>query len=398
MSYTVLLFQTYLRKPILNFGNFLEQGSFVIQKKSQNNLYSVKLPPTFEQEIERSKETLVTRLRRTLGILNLRIKPFVAEDIIFTFSCLLLTRKPYFVYVENGLSLFNYDLRTATHPVARFLFSFLIARENCKKIIFMSKAAEKSLKATLRLSPGTQKILEQKSVQIYPAVDRKPASPKKFNGEVKLLFIGMLYIKGGMELVKAFRKIRIKYPEVSLTMVSAFNTIKSEDRKNIAASPGITLRDATLSEKEMDTLYASHHVLVHPTYRDSFPLVLVEAISWGMPLIATDQYGTTEVALDGYNGLVYPDHPLKNYDPVTYRPFERYSSPKNLYRDIFAFQKEGKLEKIVDFLYDAMETFITEPEKGEAFSENSLRLYNQEYDPQMLTKRLEQLFLEGIRK
>src|SRR3990172_6275933 len=119
--------------------------------------------------------------------------------------------------------------------------------------------------------------------------------------------------------------------------------------------PGLALLDAKLTEQEMIDIYHAHDILLLPTYRDGFGLVLIEALAYGMPLIITDQYATKEMLINGVNGFIYPNHPLKDYNIETYELFGKYYNPKDFYTDLFRSQKEGKMLPIENFLVSSIE-------------------------------------------
>ena len=50
--------------------------------------------------------------------------------------------------------------------------------------------------------------------------------------------------------------------------------------------------------------YASMDVLVHPALSEAMGLVILEALAWGIPVIASRTGGTPEVVRDGINGLL----------------------------------------------------------------------------------------------
>lgn len=396
MLYKVVLFQPYLRKHILNFGKYLKDFEFVVERPTSGNFYKSQLPTSYEKEINRIKTNRFNKWRRFFGLLNVRIKSDTKADLFFTYGCLLFTNKPYCVYVENGVALYNYDIRIAEHPLAQLLFSFLVRRKNLKKLIFMSEAGQKSFLATIPYSRKTREIIAKKSIQIYPLIEQKNVHPKTFSGTLKLLFAGMFYIKGGIELVHAFAKLREKYNAVELTLVTPLHTLKDTDVQMIRAIPGLTLLDATLNEAEMNALYANNDIFLLPTYRDGFGLVLVEAISCGMPLICTDQYATTEVAISGFNAFVYPNHPLKDYDTQSYRLLGKYYNPKDFYTDLFRLQKKGALKPVEDFLAISIEAFLLHPALLETYSHNSLELYDKKFHQNRISKRIESVFLQAV--
>lgn len=395
-KYRVVLFQTYLRKHITNFGKYLRRFQFIIEKPSSGNFYKALLP-SYNEEICRVKTSRINKFRRLFGILNVRIKFNKKADLFFTYGCMLLSNKPYCVYVENGVAIYNYDTGIAKHPVARILFSILIRQKNCKKLIFMSEAGEKSFFSTVPYSRRTRAIARKKSTIIYPLIEEKKGiTPKKYRGNIKLLFSGVFYMKGGLELVHAFEKIRELYHNISLTIITPLHTVKETDIATMKRLTGLTLLDATLSETQMNEMYESHDIFMLPTFRDGFGLVLVEAISFGMPIICTDQYATTEVAIHDYNAFVYPDHPLKDYDPKTFQLFGKYYHPKYFYADLFRFQQEGKMKPIENFLFSSIEKFALSQNLLESFSKNSLEIYNQKFHRNIISERIETALLEAI--
>jgi glycosyltransferase involved in cell wall biosynthesis len=153
-----------------------------------------------------------------------------------------------------------------------------------------------------------------------------------------------------------------------------------------------------LNEQQMIDIYQSHDVFILPTFRDGFGLVLIEALAYGMPLIITNQYATGEMAIDGHNGFIYPNHPLKDYDPKTYRLLGMYYNPKDFYSALFKLQKKGEMKPIEYFIYSSMEKFILNPNLIEEFSKNSLELYNKKFHHQIISDKIESVFLEAIKK
>jgi len=398
---TILLFQLHLRVHILNFGKALKHFQFVVKSDkyaSTKNFYKQSMQ-TPEKEFSRSKLDWKNRLRRLFGILNIRPRFTKKYDALFTYGCLLLTNKPYCTYIENGVALFNYDPFILRNPLARFWFSFLIRLPQCKKLIFMSDTAKQSLLATGRFSLSTGKVIEKKSVQVYPLVPApKDIAPKKFTGHLKLLFTGIYYVKGGRELVHAFKEVRARHQNVSLTLVTPLHMLLPEDREYISSISEITLLDATFNQEEMQKLYHKHDVFLFPTFRDTFGLVLIEALSLGMPIICTDQYATTEMAIHEYNAFVFPNHPLLDYNQKTKEMHGRLYNAKTFYDALFEAEKKGEMKELEDFLFHSIERFILDHNLLEKFSKNSIELYNKKFHQDIISKKIEDVFLEMIGK
>lgn len=395
----IVLFQPYLRKHILDFGKALKNFEFVVEANkfsSTKNFYKSSMSSP-EREFSRSKIGWINKLRRTLGILNLRPKFTYKGDILFTYGCLLLTNKPYCTYIENGAALFNYDPVILRNPVAKFFFSIAIKLPQCKKLIFMSETAKKSFLATGNFSKSTESMIENKSIQIYPYTNApENILPKKFTGAIKLLFTGIYYVKGGRELVNAFERIQSKHQNISLTIVTPLHMLLSEDRKKIDSIPNITLLDATFSPEEMTKLYRTHDIFMFPTFRDTFGLVLIEAISFGMPIIATNQYAVTEMAIPEYNAIILKDHPLLDYNSVTKEMYGKLYDAKTFYDTLFHIEKTGGMLPVENFLIQSIESFIKDPSLLTKYSNNSLELYNRKFHKDLIAQKIESVFTKAL--
>lgn len=396
--YKVLLFQKYVRSFVTSFSKYLNNFEFVLEHREESNKQLYKRLNNFDNEVRRTKTSTLFKLRRLVGIPNIRIKVSNKGDMFFTYGCLVLGNKPYCIYSETGLSIYNYDRIIANNPIARLIASFAIKRKNLKKIIFLSQAAQKSFLTSAKYSKRVNKIAQEKSTYCYPLMEAQNYSIKKKEGDLKILFIGTFYIKGGQELVNAFLDLRKKYKNINLTIITSLGVMRKDDIDRIKNIDGIDLYDAKFSKEELDEFYRTHHVFVMPTFRDGFGLVWIEALSHAMPIIGTEQYATGEFCTNNYNGFMYPNHPLQDYNPETFEIYGKYYNPKDFYSTLFKYQKEGKLKPVEDFLYKSVEKLILNPELIEKFSKNSIDIFNKKFHPKVISQRIESIFLDAVKK
>ena len=72
-----------------------------------------------------------------------------------------------------------------------------------------------------------------------------------------------------------------------------------------------------LQQDEVELAYISSDVFVHPSHFDPFPTVVLDAMTWGKPIIATLESGSAkDRVVTGVNGFLYPSgnvHLLTNY-------------------------------------------------------------------------------------
>ena len=62
-----------------------------------------------------------------------------------------------------------------------------------------------------------------------------------------------------------------------------------------------------LSQQDMAALFAGSHAIIHPTFYDPFPRVIVEAMACGCAVITTARCGAAEIVTDGREGLIVDD-------------------------------------------------------------------------------------------
>ena len=123
------------------------------------------------------------------------------------------------------------------------------------------------------------------------------------------VFVGRLdRDKGIDELVQAFRKLEQEYPNVHLFLVGAEEpegkSILDETKEIIAQDDHIHLSDGW--QADVRPWYAAADALVHPSRREGFPNVVIEAGAMGLASIVTDINGSREIVKDGQNGTIVP--------------------------------------------------------------------------------------------
>ena len=61
-----------------------------------------------------------------------------------------------------------------------------------------------------------------------------------------------------------------------------------------------------VSNREVISYYMNNHVnlFINVSESEGIPVSIMEAISFGIPVIATDVGGTSEIVIDGFNGLL----------------------------------------------------------------------------------------------
>lgn len=124
------------------------------------------------------------------------------------------------------------------------------------------------------------------------------------------LFVGRLVgDKGINELVEAFCLLVKRMPEARLLLVggreSELDPLSPETLRRMETTPQIEEMGA-VSSGDLRAFYAAADCLVHPSYREGFPNVVLEAGAMGLPAIVTDINGSREIIVHGKNGVIVP--------------------------------------------------------------------------------------------
>ena len=134
---------------------------------------------------------------------------------------------------------------------------------------------------------------------------RRPAS------EALFLFVGRLDREKGVELLlRAFARVRDRFPSARLRIVGQGPL--REHLEGVARARGVA--DAVefcgwLSPAEVEQRLSDPWALVVPSlWAEPLGLVAVEAVTHGVPVVASARGGLAEVVEDGVSGVLFPNN------------------------------------------------------------------------------------------
>lgn len=123
------------------------------------------------------------------------------------------------------------------------------------------------------------------------------------------LFVGWLHpAKGVTDILLSAPRV----PEASFNLVGDWSSTEyRQEALNIVERAGIRDRvvfPGVLGGRHKIDAFASADVFVFPTYYDveGHPVVVVEALAAGLPIICTDHGALSEAVVDGWNGYLVP--------------------------------------------------------------------------------------------
>jgi glycosyltransferase involved in cell wall biosynthesis len=121
----------------------------------------------------------------------------------------------------------------------------------------------------------------------------------------RLLFVGgWLDHKGVYYLRDGFEELAKRNPHLRLTIAGC-----SVQEETIRQFFPASVRDQLdvipfISRKDMPALYAQHDIFAFPSLFEGLPVVLLEAMATGMPVVTTETCGMKDIVEDDYNGLL----------------------------------------------------------------------------------------------
>lgn len=124
-------------------------------------------------------------------------------------------------------------------------------------------------------------------------------------------YIGRLNAdKGVGELLSAYRALICEYPKTRLLLVGMDDDTNPPDRELLEWARGCenVIFTGGVAPQKVPEYMAATDILVHPTYREGFSMVLQEAMAMALPIITTNVPGPSEVILDGETGILVESH------------------------------------------------------------------------------------------
>lgn len=139
-------------------------------------------------------------------------------------------------------------------------------------------------------------------------------------------FAGRISVdKGCNELIAAFRTVSQDVPSAKLLIVGPFedNCGLQDELLSFAKASEQIIFTGRVAKGDMCKFYAAMDVLVHPTYREGFGMVIQEAGALAVPVITTRIPGASEVMEDGVSCMLVEP---KNVEELAVLMTRAYSS------------------------------------------------------------------------
>ena len=209
--------------------------------------------------------------------------------------CLMarMAGRPYIVHLHGGGFVRFYEEESG--PLARRIIRSTLA--HAALVIALSEEWRERL---LRICPTARVEVLHNAVTI-PKIELQ-REPKP---EHTVLFLGhLLRDKGVYDLVRAFALVAERFPHLKLLLGGVGDIPAIRQLASRLKVQERVLCPGWLTPDRKSTALANSTLFVLPSYAEGMPMSLLEAMSWGLPVVATPVGGIPQLVKDGVNGLL----------------------------------------------------------------------------------------------
>lgn len=154
----------------------------------------------------------------------------------------------------------------------------------------------------LAIAPAARVVVQPNSVRM-PAGQAAHAVGQT----VELLFLGIVgQRKGVYDLLEAFAAARAACPALRLTVAGNGEIERARRAADKLGLGSLVSFAGWTAGADKDRLLARSHVYVLPSHSEGLPISILEAMSWGLPIISTDVGSIAELVRHEIDGLIVP--------------------------------------------------------------------------------------------
>lgn len=232
----------------------------------------------------------------------------------------------------------------------------LFSLKSCDKIICVSEDLANTIAdlgidskiVVLRNAVDTNKFKPLKNMEI-----RQKYGIKK--NSILILFVGYLDVfKGIFELIDAFFEVNKENNDLKVMIIGEGpQESKIKDKVSKLKLDTSIIFTGKISSEDIPQYYQAADIFVLPSYTEGTPLAVIEAMACGLPIIASNVGGISEIVISNENGFIISPKNIKELSSklrvlVKNQSLRSKFSNKSLKIINSEFNIDKKVEKLID--------------------------------------------------
>ena len=130
--------------------------------------------------------------------------------------------------------------------------------------------------------------------------------PKSEERNKVILFAATLYReKGYLDLIEAFAQVAPKYPEWKLVLAGNGSQEAGIGKAEQLRAGNRVRFLGWVKGADKDRAFRSASIFCLPSYAEGFPMAVLDAWAYGLPVVTTPVGGVPDIVVDGENGLLF---------------------------------------------------------------------------------------------
>lgn len=180
------------------------------------------------------------------------------------------------------------------------------------------------------------------------------------DGKLNILFVGRMEKRKGLKyLLQAYSKLKWEHPGIRLIIVGPGNPGKENYRIMSERNIQDVVFVGRVTDEQKRRYFQTADIFCAPnTGKESFGIVLCEAMASGRPVVASDIPGFDSVVTSGNEGLLVPPKDVEAFylalKKLVESPSLRFSMGERGLNSVKAYSWDNVMPKIVDCYHQAM--------------------------------------------